>query len=57
MCRYLHDQALRREVNDELNVVEHWNSVNDFIFFARRGEFSSNRREYQELSMLSVHLL
>ncbi len=57
MCRYLHDQALRREVNDGLNVVEHWNSANDFIFFARRGEFSSNRREDQELSMLSLHLL
>ena len=41
----MHDQALRREVNDGLNVVEHWNSANDFIFFARRGEFSSNRRE------------
>src|SRR4051812_3500767 len=57
MCRYLHDQALRREINDGLNVVEHWNSANDFIFFARRGEFSSNRREDQELSMLSLHLL
>jgi len=57
LCRYLHDQALRREINDGLNVVEHWNSANDFIFFARRGEFSSNRREDQELSMLSLHLL
>jgi hypothetical protein len=44
LCRYLHNQALRREVNDGLNVVEHWNSANDFIFFARSGEFSSNRR-------------
>ncbi len=65
LCRYLHDQALRREIveprgspdNDGLNVVEHWNSADDFIFFARRGEFSSNRREDQELSMLSLHLL
>jgi len=57
LCRYLHDQTLRREINDGLNVVEHWNSANDFIFFARRGEFSSNRREDQELSMLSLHLL
>ncbi len=57
LARYLHDQALRREINDGLNVVEHWNSANDFIFFARRGEFSSNRREDQELSMLSLHLL
>jgi TnpA family transposase len=45
------------EINDGLNVVEQWNSANDFIFFARRGEVSSNRREDQELSMLSLHLL
>jgi TnpA family transposase len=57
LARYLHDRALRVEINDGLNVVEHWNSANDFIFFARRGEVSSNRREDQELSMLSLHLL
>ncbi len=57
LARYLANQALRREINDGLNVVEQWNSANDFIFFARRGEVSSNRREDQELSMLSLHLL
>lgn len=57
LARYLHDRALRAEINDGLNVVEQWNSANDFIFFARRGEVSSNRREDQELSMLSLHLL
>jgi TnpA family transposase len=25
--------------------IEQWNSANDFIFFARRGEMVSNRRE------------
>src|SRR3954469_6702152 len=57
LCRYLHDEGLRREINDGLNVIEHWNSANDFVFFARRGELSSNKGEDQELSMLSLHLL
>lgn len=57
LCRYLHDEGLRREINDGLNVIEHWNSANDFVFFARRGELSSNKTENQELSMLSLHLL
>ena len=56
LCRYLSDEAVRREINDGLNVVEHWNSANDFVFFARRGEMSSNRREDREISMLSLHL-
>jgi TnpA family transposase len=57
LCRYLHDEALRREINGGLNVIEQWNSANDFVFFARRGELSSNRHEDHELSMLSLHLL
>ena len=57
LCQYLHSEALRREVNEGLNVVEQWNSANDFIFFARRGEMVSNRRENHEISMLALHLL
>jgi TnpA family transposase len=57
LCQYLHSEALRREVNEGLNVVEQWNSANDFIFFARRGEMVSNRREDHEISMLALHLL
>jgi hypothetical protein len=49
VCRYLHSEALRREINEGLNVVEHWNSANDFIFFARRGEMVSNRRDDHEI--------
>ena len=29
LCRYLHGEALRREINEGLNVVEQWNSAND----------------------------
>ena len=57
LCRYLHSEELRREINEGLNVIEQWNGANDFIFFARRGELVSNRREDHEVSMLSLHLL
>lgn len=57
LCRYLHSEALRREIHEGLNVIEQWNSANDFVFFARRGELASNRREDQEISMLCLHLL
>lgn len=45
LCRYPHSEAKRREINEGLNVIEQWNGANDFVFFARRGEFGSNRRE------------
>lgn len=57
LCQYLEDEAVRREVNEGLNVVERWNGVNDFIFYGKGGEFASNRLETQELSVLSLHLL
>ena len=57
LCEYLHSQAIRREVNEGLNVVERWNGVNDFIFYGKGGEFASNRLENQELSVLCLHLL
>jgi TnpA family transposase len=57
LCRYLHSEELRREINEGLNVIEQWNGANDFIFFARRGEMGSNRREDHEISMLALHLL
>jgi hypothetical protein len=51
LCRYLHSEALRREINEGLNVIEHWNGANDFVFFAKRGELASNRREDHEVRL------
>lgn len=57
LCRYLRSQELRREIHEGLNVVEQWNGATDFVFFARRGEMASNRREDHEISMLALHLI
>jgi TnpA family transposase len=57
LCRYLHGLPLRREIHEGLNVIEQWNSANDFVFFARKGELASNRREDHAISMLALHLL
>ena len=57
LCRYLHEEALRQEIQEGLNVIENWNSANGFIFYGRAGELSSNRRDDQETAMLALHLL
>lgn len=57
LCRYLRSEALRREIQEGLNVIENWNSANGFILYGKAGEFASNRREDQEITMLSLHLL
>jgi TnpA family transposase len=53
----LHSLALRREIHEGLNVVEHWNGANSFILYGRGGEIATNRVEDQEITMLSLHLL
>lgn len=57
MARYLHEESLRREVNEGLNVVENWNSANGFIFYGKSGKIATNRLDDQELSVLCLHLL
>ncbi|MEO0521194.1 MAG: Tn3 family transposase, partial [Cyanobacteria bacterium P01_A01_bin.116] len=57
LCRYLHDEWVRQEIQEGLNVVENWNSANDFIFYAKNGDFTASRVALQEISMLCLHLL
>jgi TnpA family transposase len=57
LCRYLRLLELRREIQEGLNVVENWNSANDFILIGKGSEIAANRREDQEVTMLALHLL
>jgi len=57
LCKYLTLKELRLEVFEGLNLIESWNSVNNFICFGTRGEFGSNDPYMQEMIILCLHLL
>ena len=33
-----------QRIQEALNVIEHWNNVNDFIRFGKGGDFATNQR-------------
>jgi TnpA family transposase len=48
---------MRREIHEDLNVIENWSSDNSFIFDGRSSEISTNDRQAQEVLVLALHLL
>jgi TnpA family transposase len=57
LCQYLSSEALRQEIEEGLNVIENWNSANDFIWYGKGGEIATNSKEEQEIAILALHLL
>jgi TnpA family transposase len=57
LCSFLHEEAIRREIQAGLNVIENWNSANDFIFYGKGSELETNNPVEQELAVLALHLL
>lgn len=57
VCRYLRSEALRREIQEGLNVMENWNGATRFVLFGKSGEFTSRREEDREMTVQALHLL
>jgi len=57
LCNYLNSEILRQEIEEGLNVIENWNSANDFIWYGKGGEIAVNNKEDQEIAILALHLL
>jgi len=57
LCRYLHNEAMRREILEGLNIIENWNSANGFILYGKHGDIATNDVEAQQIVILAMHLL
>ena len=57
LCKYLSSEKLRQEIHENLNIVERWNGVNDFIFYGKRKTLYGNNPVEFELHMLCLHIL
>ena len=57
LCDYLAEKTVRRQVHEGRQVIEHWNSAVEFIFYGKDSELTGDDREDQEISMLAMHLL
>ena len=57
LCQYLSSESMRQEIHEGLNIVERWNSMNDFIFYGKSSTLQNISPVESEISMLCLHIL